>query len=89
MTLRSRVLGAYNTGCPVRSQEVNVDFDPDDARQFLEGVDYPASKEDLISAAEANGAPDTLVDRIGTLGRPEYSSSEDVVEELHASPQST
>jgi len=52
-------------------------------------VDYPASKEDLISAAEANGAPDWLMDRIGTLGRPKFSSSEEVVEELHASPQST
>ena len=66
-----------------------MDFNPEDAHQYFEGVDYPANKEDLISAAEANGAPDALVQRIGTLGRAEYSSSEDVVEELHASPQST
>jgi hypothetical protein len=66
-----------------------MDFNPDETYQYFEGADYPASKEDLISAAEANGAPDWLVDRIGTLGRPEFSSSEDVVEELHASPQST
>ncbi len=46
-----------------------MDFNPEDAHQYFEGVDYPASKEDLISAAEANGAPDWLVDRIGTLGR--------------------
>ena len=66
-----------------------MDFNPDDTYQYFEGVDYPATKEDLISAAEANGAPDWLVDRIGTLGRPEFSSSEAVIEELHASPQST
>jgi len=102
-----------------------VDFNPEDAHQYFEGVDCPATKEDLTSAAEANGAPDALVDRIGTLGgfapklqantrrggllraelpslvldpdlwckatlgRAEFSSSEDVVEELHASPQST
>ncbi len=52
-------------------------------------MDYPASKDDLISAAENNNAPDALVQRIGTLGRPEFSSSEDVVEELRASPRST
>ena len=66
-----------------------MDFNPDDTYQYFERVDYPASKEDLSSAAEANGAPDALVDRIGTLGRAEFSSSEDVIEELHASPQST
>jgi hypothetical protein len=66
-----------------------MDFNPEDARQYFEGVDYPASKEDLSAAAEANDAPDWLVDRIGTLGRAEYSSLEDIVEELHASPRST
>lgn len=66
-----------------------MDFNPDDAHQYFKGVEYPASKEDLISAAESNNAPDALVERIGTLGRAEFSSSEDVVEELHASPQST
>lgn len=66
-----------------------MNFSPDDARQYLEGVEYPASKEDLISAAEGNDAPEALLDRIGTLGRPEFSSPEEVVEELRASPQST
>jgi len=66
-----------------------MNFNPDDAHQYFEGVEYPASKEDLISAAESNNAPDALVERIGTLGRAEFSSSEQVVEELRASPQST
>ncbi len=29
-----------------------MDFNPEDARQYLEGAEYPASKEDLISAAQ-------------------------------------
>lgn len=66
-----------------------MDFDPDDARRYFEDVDYPASKEDLISAAESNGAPDALVERIGSLGRAEFSEPEDVVAELRSSPQST
>jgi hypothetical protein len=40
----------------------------------------------LISAAETNGAPNELVEMIGTLGRPEFSGPEDVVEELQAAP---
>ena len=58
-------------------------FNPQDAPRYLEGVDYPASKEDLIYAAETNGAPDEL---IGTMGRPKPSGPEDVVEELRAAP---
>jgi hypothetical protein len=65
-----------------------VDFNPDDARQYLEDVDYPASKEDLASAAEGNGAPEELVERIGTLGRPSFSGPEEVVAELESSPTS-
>ncbi|HEV2092983.1 MAG TPA: DUF2795 domain-containing protein [Rubrobacter sp.] len=69
--------------------EVDVDFDPNDAPRYLEGVEYPASKEDLISAAEGNGAPEELVERIGTLGRPNFDSADDVVAELEASPTSS
>jgi hypothetical protein len=65
-----------------------VDFNPDDVRQYLEGVEYPASKEDLATAAEGNGAPDELVERIRTLGRPDFSGPEEVVAELEASPTS-
>jgi Protein of unknown function (DUF2795) len=66
-----------------------VDFNPDDAQQYLEGVEYPASKEEVASAAENNGAPDELVERIQALSTPEFSSAEQVVSELRAFPQST
>jgi hypothetical protein len=65
-----------------------LDFELNEATQYLEGVDYPASKEDLASAAEDNGAPDELVERIRTLGRPDFSGPEEVVAELEASPTS-
>ena len=42
-------------------EEVAVDFDPEDAREYLKGVDYPAINEELAIAAESNGAPDDLV----------------------------
>ena len=65
-----------------------MDFNPDDAPQYLEGVDYPASKEDLVSAAEGNGAPEELVEMLRTLGRPSFSGPEEVVAELESSPTS-
>ena len=66
-----------------------MDFDPDDAQQYLEGVEYPASKEVLISAAENNGAPEGLIGMLGSLSRPEFSGPEEVMEELRAFPQSS
>ena len=65
-----------------------MDFDPDEATQYLEGVDYPASKDDLATAAEGNGAPDELVERLRTMGRPDFSGPDEVVAELEASPTS-
>jgi hypothetical protein len=65
-----------------------VDFNPDDVRQYLEDVEYPASKEELASTAEGNGAPDELIERIRTLGRPTFSGPDEVVAELESSPTS-
>lgn len=64
-----------------------MNFNPDDAQQYLEGVDYPVSKEDLISATESNGAPETLVGMIGSLPRPQFSGPEEVMSELRALPE--
>jgi len=47
-------------------EEVAVDFAPEDAREYLKGVDYPANKEELATAAESNSAPDDLVGTIQT-----------------------
>ena len=65
-----------------------MDINPGEATQYLEGVDYPASKEDLASAAKDNGAPEELVERLSTLGRPTFSGPDEVVAELEASPTS-
>jgi Protein of unknown function (DUF2795) len=65
-----------------------MDFDPDDVTKYLEGVDFPASKDDIATSAENNGAPDELVERLRTLGRPDFSGPDEVVAELEASPTS-
>jgi hypothetical protein len=66
-----------------------MDFNPDDARQYLEGVEYPTSKEEVTSSAESNGAPGELVERIQALSTPEFSSADEVISELRAFPQSS
>jgi hypothetical protein len=63
-----------------------MDFNPDDAKQYLEGIEYPATKEEIISGAEGNGAPDSVIEAIGSLPTPEFGSAEDVVADLRAVP---
>ena len=66
-----------------------MDFNPDDARQYLDDADYPTSKAEVAATAESNGAPGELVERIRALSTPEFSSAEEVVSELRAFPQSS
>ena len=63
-----------------------MDFNPDDAQQYLEGVEYPANKGEIISTAESNGAPESLIEAIGRLPTPEFASADDVVADLRAVP---
>jgi hypothetical protein len=65
-----------------------MDFNPDDAQRYLEGINYPASKEEVINAAEQNGAPDAMTRMLEGLSRPEFSGPEEVMEDLRAFPQS-
>lgn len=62
-------------------------FDPEEARQYLQGVNYPANKEEIVNTAESNDAPEELLDMLGTMGRPEFTEEEDTIAELRASPE--
>ncbi len=41
-----------------------MDVNPIELRKHLKGVDYPASRDDLVTAAESNGAPQDIVDAL-------------------------
>ena len=51
-------------------------------QRYLEGTDFPASKDELFSAAESNGAPDGFFKRMAELAIREYADHEDVAEAL-------
>lgn len=40
---------------------------PADIQQYLKGVDYPARRDDLIAAAERNGAPEETLEILHRL----------------------
>lgn len=54
----------------------------EDVRRYLEGVDYPAGKDDLFSAAESHDAPDDFFKRLAELTIREYSGPEDVAQAI-------
>jgi hypothetical protein len=50
-----------------------------EVRRYLNDIQYPASKDDLVSAARSNDAPEELIkDLVMTLTIREYSDLEDV-----------
>jgi len=63
-----------------------LSFNPDDGQQYLDGVEYPASKETLISAAEGNGAPGEMIEMIEGLPLGEFSDLEEFMNHLRAVP---
>jgi hypothetical protein len=63
-----------------------LSFDPDDGKRYVEGVDCPASKEAMLSAAEGNGAPSEMVEMIEGLSLGEFSDLEEFMNHLRAVP---
>ena len=51
---------------------------PADLQKFLAGVSYPATKDDLISIARRNSAPDEIMDAIGRLPQEKFRGPQEV-----------
>ena len=63
-----------------------MSFDPNDGKKYVEGVDYPASKEAMLSAAEGNGAPSEMIEMIEGLPLCEFSDLGEFMNHLRAVP---
>lgn len=62
-----------------------MDFNPVEVQKHLKGVNYPSSGEELASAAESNGAPGDLVEKLRSLGDEEFSGPDKVMAALKRS----
>ena len=49
-------------------------------QQYLQGVDFPAQKEEVASNAESNGAPQDLVQQIRSAATDRFNSPEEVLQ---------
>ena len=55
---------------------------PIQLQKHLKGVDYPASKEDLINHAKQNGADENAISALEALPDEEYETPTDVSEAI-------
>ena len=59
-----------------------MDVNPIELQKHLKGADYPASKDDLVSLAEGNGAPSEIVDALRNSSTTEFSGPDQVQKAL-------
>ncbi|MDP9374906.1 MAG: DUF2795 domain-containing protein [Chloroflexota bacterium] len=55
---------------------------PIQAQKFLKGMDYPASKEDLVKHAEKQGADENVRSALEQLPEEQYETPADVSQAL-------
>lgn len=53
-------------------------MNPAQMQQYLRGVDYPASKDDIISKARSNGADDSVINKLNSLPDQQFETAADV-----------
>lgn len=47
---------------------------PIQVQKYLSGIDYPASKDDVVSTAEQAGAPDDVLEALRAIPDGEYDA---------------
>lgn len=53
-------------------------INPIEMQKSLKGVDYPAKKDDVVSAAEKNGADDDILEALKNLSEDTFETPADV-----------
>lgn len=55
---------------------------PIQIQKYLSDIDYPCEKQDLLDAADVQGADDNVMYTLSQLPEREYNSPNDVAEEI-------
>ncbi len=55
---------------------------PTTVQKFLQGVDYPADRDDLLAVAESNDAPEDVMEALEELDETTFDGLDEVVEAL-------
>ncbi|SDM27446.1 DUF2795 domain-containing protein [Allokutzneria albata] len=58
---------------------------PIQVQKFLGGIDYPATKEEVLRTAQRQGADDQVLDTLRGLDRDDFNSPNDISEAIGGS----
>ena len=59
-------------------------LDASTVQQYLKATNFPAEKEEVVSNAESNGAPQDLVSQIRNADTERFTSPEEVMQALQS-----
>jgi hypothetical protein len=59
-----------------------MDVNPIEVQRHLGGIDYPASKDEVIATAESNGAPQKIVEALQQMDGSEFEGPDDLMAAL-------
>ena len=49
-----------------------MEVNPIEVQKHLKGIDYPATKEEIVATAERNGAPEEIVEQLRGMSKEEF-----------------
>ena len=56
-----------------------MDVNPIEVQRHLGGVDYPASKADIVATAESNDAPQEVIDALQQIDGDRFEGPDEVM----------
>lgn len=62
-----------------------MDKSMEEFQSYIYGIDFPADKEEVAAAAEGNGAPDNLVQKIRNANRERFENPNQVLQAVRGS----
>jgi hypothetical protein len=65
-----------------KEENAMAKVNPIELQKSLKGVDYPASKEDVVKAAEKNGADNEIMEALKNLSDESFEKPTDVTKAL-------
>jgi hypothetical protein len=66
----------------VSGYRVPMEINPIEVQTHLKGIDYPASKDEVVATAESNGAPQEIVEALQRMDGTEFEGPDDVMAAL-------
>lgn len=51
-------------------------------QQYLQGIDFPAHKDEVASGAESNGAPENVVEQIRNAAAERFNGPQEVLQAI-------